>query len=585
MSANRAPYVAAGIVLAVLLILVKYTLLDRGPDAESNGVRPHPDYPTPEAAGTQAVFLLEAPPAAVLPGAVPLPDRQGLEPGLHAHCELDGGELTCGPALEAPPGASAHWQVWRRAGRAALAERRRPDGRAEETLALARLPTGEPVQVARLDIHGTLDWVSEIGAQGRLVHQRRRNGLNLLPGCGALRLELDAHGRPVAETCLAWSGRPMLDRAGVATRRLARDEHGLVMETIHLDLGGRPTLDHAGIHRVRIERGEDGRPREIRRFDLEGAPRSSSLDGCAGVRLTYEPRGLEASRTCLGPDGQPAPDARGVLIESLTHDARGCLSGRTHLDAQGRPTPDARGVAGIRLVTDEACHEQESTCLDATGRARACGPGRPARQRLQRDARGQVVSVRAHGPDGEPAQDAGHRVFEVRQAWDPRGNRIRQACYDPAGQPIECGSTGFHELVSEPDEAGRVVRERFLDAMGNRTTNLGTWERRLLYDNYDHLVESRNLGPDGELVEALGQAVRRQLFDPGHRLFAVLLEDARGRPARHAGCFTGVDCPQGAWHAVRVVRDTHGRPLQNQYFDHERRLMAVQDCARARCFE
>jgi hypothetical protein len=43
----------------------------------SGAPTPHPDYPTPEQAGTQAVFLLEAPPASPRITSVAMPDRLG----------------------------------------------------------------------------------------------------------------------------------------------------------------------------------------------------------------------------------------------------------------------------------------------------------------------------------------------------------------------------------------------------------------------------------------------------------------------------------------------------------------------------
>jgi hypothetical protein len=176
-------------------------------------------------------------------------------------------------------------------------------------------------------------------------------------------------------------------------------------------------------------------------------------------------------------------------------------------------------------------------------------------------------------------------VFEVRYGYDAWGNRLREACFDPAGEPVDCGSTGFHEILQETDEAGRAVRETFLDSQGNRARNLSTWARELRYDNYDHLSETRSLDRRGELVESLGLAIRRQLYDRGHRLFGVLLFDAQERPASYTGCFTGVECPDSAWHAVRVQRAPNGRLLKNQYFDARKQLLLELDCSRSMCFQ
>ncbi len=593
MAERRWGGVAAGIVLAALPIALIYLLLpaavegDRRAANEAAGAPPqaHPDFPTPAAAGTQAVFLLEEPPRAPRVQAVDMPDRSGLAPTLHAYCELEAAQVTCSPALEAPAPGAARFRVERRASLPVLVEQLRPDGRAAETFVLAWAQDGTPLQVARLDALGVLDWVRELGDQGRRFGERRRSGANQLAGCGAIRQELDGQGRATTRTCLEWGGRPMLDAHGVATRRLTRDAQGFVSAIAHLGLDGEPRADHFGVQQKVLERDPDGRVTLERYLDPAGRPVVSAEVGCAAQRVRFAPSGLPEETACLGVDGAPTPSAQGYALERREHDARGCLVRRLFLGPDGAPQADVHGVAGHVYRVDESCWELADTCVDAAQRPRACGPAQPARYEHRYDARGQLQSVRSYGADGLPGQDPEYGVFEVRLAHDAWGNRTREACYDPAGEPVDCGGTGFHEIVREPDEAGRSVRETFVDPRGNPARNLSTWVRVLAYDNYDHLSETRSLDMRGGLVESLGMAIRRQLYDRGHRLFAVLLFDAQDRPARYAGCFTGATCPSEAWHAVRVVRAPNGRVLKNQFFDAGRRLVQEIDCARARCFQ
>jgi len=591
--------VLAGLVLAVIPLVILYLVVPTAPpgssrpaEADDEGGWPeepappaHPDFPTPEAAGTQAVFLLEEPPRSPRVEAVEVPDRRGLTATAHAYCELEGNQVICSPALSEPPPGASHHRVERQGSQAVLVEHRRPDGRVAETLVLTRLPDGTALRIARLDEFGALDWVREFSDQGRRYGERLRNGANRLSGCGSVRLEPDDRGRIAALTCLEWSGRPMLDATGVATRRMERDEGGFLRSISNLGLAGEPLADHFGVQRAELERDGNGRVVLEAFRGLDHEPVLSAEQGCAARRTRYSARGLPEELTCLDAAGRPTPGAQGITVERREHDARGCLTLRQFQDPAGAPQADVHGVAGHRFLVDESCLELSDTCLDAAGQPCACGPGRPARLEQRYDARGQLVSVRAYAADGTPGQDAGYGVFEVRLGYDGWGNQVREACYDAAGEPVDCGSTGFHEIVREPDEAGRSVRETFLDSQGRRARNLSTWERRLRYDNYDHLSETRSLDQRGELVESLGLAIRRQLYDRGHRLFGVLLFDAQDRPARYGGCFTGVECPDTAWHAVRVVRATNGRLVKNQYFDARRQLVLELDCARSKCFQ
>jgi len=83
----------------------------------------------------------------------------------------------------------------------------------------------------------------------------------------------------------------------------------------------------------------------------------------------------------------------------------------------------------------------------------------------------------------------------------------------------------------------------------------------------------------------LGSSIRRQLYEAGHRRFAVLLLDAKGKPAHYSGCYSGVHCPSGIkWHAVRIVRSPTGGVLRNQFFDARGQLVHTFACGTARCW-
>ena len=79
-------------------------------------------------------------------------------------------------------------------------------------------------------------------------------------------------------------------------------------------------------------------------------------------------------------------------------------------------------------------------------------------------------------------------------------------------------------------------------------------------------------------------SIKRYLYDEGHRDFAKLLFDVSDKRARYTGCFTGQDCPNKAWHAVRVRRQANGKGIGNLYFDADGQLMATLDCVKKRCW-
>jgi len=98
------------------------------------------------------------------------------------------------------------------------------------------------------------------------------------------------------------------------------------------------------------------------------------------------------------------------------------------------------------------------------------------------------------------------------------------------------------------------------------------------------VFEVKNLDADGKLVPSFGAAIRRELYDAAHRRFGVLLFDVAGKPARYEGCYTGSTCPDGDWHAVRIVRRRDGSVEKNLFFDAGGQLTATQSCTTMPCF-
>jgi hypothetical protein len=241
-------------------------------------------------------------------------------------------------------------------------------------------------------------------------------------------------------------------------------------------------------------------------------------------------------------------------------------------------------VHGHDYEVNDRCDETSRTCLNIVEQPLACGVNEPARYVYARDAAGQIVSTKHYGANGKPAGDPSYSVFELRDQWDEQGNHVGRSCYWSDGQAVPCARTGFHAVKWTFDEAGRKTEERFFDTSGSATTNLGCSVRRFQYDNYDHLYESRNYGATGQPIEVLGMSIRRELYDAGHRKFAVLLLDKAGKPARYSGCFVGVHCPTGKWHAVRIVRTANGSVQKNLYFDADGQLVQTVACGKVRCW-
>jgi hypothetical protein len=541
---------------------------------------PHPDYPTPLAAGTDKLFFLEEPERGPLaPATVTPPSPGSLRRSFHLHCEPHLLGLSCGPARPRPPARGPYWRLGARGKELVLAESlHAPDPRPRRSFLLERGASGLD-RIVLLDARGTVSEARFFDRARSRCSGRKLSGENVLEGCGQLSFKLDAAGRPIELGCLQWLGEPMLDRNGVARTGFRLDRSGLVLERRRLGLDGDPVAGHDGIHLTRYERDREGRVLSERHFGLEDKPVRS--EGCHGHRHTLDPLGREVRRGCLDLDGRPSTS---IVSEHYRYDERGCWVSSRYFLGEERAR-NRLNLHGLDFLADETCNTVEQTCVNLVEQPLPCGPGEPARYRYQRDARGWIVSTRHFGSDGAPGTDTAYGVHELRRQHDARGNMIGQSCYSAKGEPMLCGSTGFHALLWRRDDAGRSIEERFLGVDGAPSSNLGCHLRRFQYDNYDHLYESRNHDAKGALTGVMGTAVRRELYDAGHRRFAVLLLDRAGKPARYKGCYSGVECPRGSWHAVRIVRLASGSVEKNQYFDHAGQLIHTLGCQRHRCWK
>ena len=539
---------------------------------------PHPDYPTPVAAGTSNIFFLEDPERGPpLPRSANLPPRGSLAWTTHAYCDTNKTTFACSAAASGT-GASSY-RVGRKGAQIAVIEERYGE-RVVRTTMYTTAADGTPVQRVRVDGRGRLE--SALMFRDGRMSGRLRNGGNSLDGCGYLGYTITSAASELR--CLQWTGEPMLDMTGVALYRAKRDARGFITEEASFGTDGKPLLDATGKHVYRQELDGFGRAVVERYFDTD-QKRVASSDGCSGQRTEYDENGQPSRVTCLDDADQARSRSNGVATRELMYDARGCNIGMRYLDKSGKPTTDPDGVAGEDHQVDRFCSMTRRTCVDLNGDPHACGPGRPAQMRMRLDSRGNAASVKHYSASETPAIDEEFDAFELRYQYDDGGNVISLSCFDVDGDAIECDGTGFHEKHTAYDANGRRTQETFVGRDGRPAFNLGASSRRYKHDNYDHPFESQSFDRAGRLVEQSGTATIRELYDIRHRRFALVLLDVDGKPARYTACFTGATCPERSWHAVRIVRLGDGTVEYNQFFDEDGQLIEAVSCRTNKCFD
>lgn len=542
---------------------------------------PHRDYPTAALAGTDKLFTMVEPergPKAPLGATIP----RGLTWTNHGHCTPDLASPVCGRIVPDTAGLWS-WRVGRRgAGLVVLEERR--GARIDRTFVYTLRPDGTPVSRVKFDAYERVE--SALLFQGTDRYSgRKRNGANALDGCGFLSYKLDANRRAEELACLQWKGEPMLDTDGVARTRYVRDAAGLVVEEHRFDLAGKPVANAAGVHKTLIERDADGRPVVERYRGVDDKP-VASTQGCHGRRIERDPIGSVVKQICLDAAGAPTAQPSGVSAEVFRVDVTGCRTGVRLLSLRGTPAAGHDQVHAMDYEVDDRCAITSKLCRGLDDRPRPCVPDGPARYVTRYDAAGNAISVKHFDAIGRAGRDASFYAFELRRTYDRLGNQVTQACHDFDGEKERCPNTDFHAIRMVYDGAGREIVQSYRKEDERPTLNYGSAKRSYKYDNYDHLVETQNLDEQGALTEALGVAIRKDLYDTAHRRFGILLYDRAGQPARNTGCYTGATCPDGEpWHAVRIVRRPDGSVEKNLFFDEGKRLIDTKFCSSTPCFD
>ena len=547
------------------------------PDRPSRGglpeKGPHPDYPTAAAAGTDKIFFLEEPdrgPKPPLSYQVPTDLAWTRAP----YCEIYEHTFACGAG-------TGDWYIGKKKGVTVVEERR--GAVVDDRTVFLFAADGAITQRLTVEQDGRVLDALLFTQPGRYTG-RTRGGGNALEGCGMYAYAQDQKQRAVEYRCLQWLGDPMRDTSGVAITKYVFDERGFSREWTNHGVDGAPVDDTSGVHRVVQTRDAAGRVILRQRFAASGA-RVVSSGGCSGAKYEYDARGRTLRSTCIDVADAATGDHDGVAQTTYRYDAAGCEIARRFFDAKGVRAANTYGVHGRDFTVNARCESLTDTCLDTRERPRACRPGAASRTSYQRDERGNITSSKHFDPRGAASTDGAYGVHELRWTHDDAGHATEMRCFDDAGTAVECSNTGFHGWRDEFDDAGRLVSQRFIDTSGGVATNMGIFQRTFRYDNYDHEVESRSLDRDGKLMEVHGMAIRRNLWDATHRLFAVQLYGLDDKPASYRACYVGATCPKEPWHAVRLHRRADGRVLTNQFFDADGQPIATIDCLESPCFE
>lgn len=331
-------------------------------------------------------------------------------------------------------------------------------------------------------------------------------------------------------------GEPCSDLRGVSRTDYAYDSGGFLISRKQFDPEGQPVFDSNGCHEYAMTyEPEFGRVCRITCLDVQGEP-CTNLLGYAAVEVTRDEQGKELENWLYDARGiRCTAGELGICGAVYTYNDQGCRESCCYYDEQRQPAVSTDGYHRKQMEYDEAGNLIQEAWYD-TGGSAVCRDGYAIRE-TEYDAWGNILSIHFYDENGKPVLNAegyhmtycmyGETINQVKQSFcDTEGkltlttggyavlertvnaqgqlwtldyydtnrdliahgsvdndlkfyirwypNEEHGSRYtDADGNPV-IGTAGFHEVRTDYDEHGNVIREAFYDLEGNLVC--GRWD-------------------------------------------------------------------------------------------------------------
>ena len=422
-------------------------------------------------------------------------------------------------------------------------------------------------------------------------------------GVAKVRIERDRWGNMLKETFLDGQGKALMsERWRYVAKRYAYDNQGGQTSSSIEDQHGQKALAY-GIHREQHVLDMQGRQVQTRFFDLQGRPTPSHRLGCAAVTRSWDERGFMVAWNCLDKAGRPFPEREsGAAGTRWKNDPQGRSIEISHIGTDGLLSGGKKGIALARREFDLNGNVVRWMGFDAKLQATAQSDNGFSDIRYRFDSNGNRIELAGYGQDGKLASNPTEHWSVLTQDYDEKGNvvikrwvdRHRQrainAVLAASTQRIQYFDSGYVKsssvfgLNDEPvvgkschrweytrDAAGRPLEVRCFDGAGKPALDL---------DGGGHRVQLAH-GPMGWTRRSLYGTHGERMLGLNDQVATIIRElDAEGRETlrRHFGAQGEpvLDADEGV-HAVRVVFDPAGHPVERMTYDTAMHLSPAKD--------
>lgn len=343
------------------------------------------------------------------------------------------------------------------------------------------------------------------------------------------------------------------------------------------------------------------------RFTARARSGANQLDGCGSI---------EANQTrsrCLGWDGRPMVDARGVAETRWARNQAGFVTEASYWDLAGKAINAHDGVHRVQTTRDKAGRVVREESFDRSGapvvsRETGChgrsyeydGEGRvssvrcdnlPERKapdltrRYRYDRRGCRVGE-SYQSGGKPVSDR-HGVYQRSWRKNARCFSTGLTCLGSGGKKVRCPRTGVPIVRDSRNANGDRVSRKYFDAKGKpaRSPQYGIHEVRFTYDNAGRMTSESCFSEVGTAAECGRTGYHAQVFqrDDAGRVVQTRYRDLANKPTVSRGIAVEYTTYDDYDHIIEVKGETpegklhveRGMAVRKQLYDTHHRLAAV----------
>ena len=286
-------------------------------------------------------------------------------------------------------------------------------------------------------------------------------------------------------------------------------------------------------------------------LDSDGYPRPQGHSRAEFIEIHYDARGFEAELRYSDEEGHPMPGPDNAYGQRREYDEQGRMVRLTSLNELGQPMNDAAGNAGLEIKYDQDGNMIEQRAFDAKGEPTLVKAGY-YRSMSQYDKWGRETERRFFNLSGDPAieteETGAHRIT---WGYDDRGNVTSIKLYDTADQATVAGAGNLN------------------DESNNHYFPFPAHEQRQTFDEQNRAETTAYFDQDGKpLTGPEGWHARGVEYDKRGFVSAIISLDGQNNPVNETS--TGA-------HRWERVNDAFGQPIEERFFDTERKAVAILD--------